>query len=102
MIGGKIYSTKRSTINENVDSKSLLSLIIKNQTKIRLDYNGQYFIDRDGKYFCYILNYFREKKLILPENFNELKHQRQCMVFGFTVSKLGLRSASSRLEQILV
>jgi len=72
-IGGQIYSTTRSTINKNVNSQSLLSLIIKNQTKFQLDNNGQYFIDRDGKYFCYILNYFREKKLILPENFNELK-----------------------------
>ncbi len=72
-IGGEIYSTKRSTINENVDSQSFLSLIIKNQTKIRVNQSGQYFIDRDGKYFCYILNYFREKKLRLPENFCELK-----------------------------
>ena len=65
-IGGQIFSTKRSTINENVDSKSLLSLIIKTP-------NDQYFIDRDGKSFSYILNYFREKKLILPENINEIK-----------------------------
>lgn len=72
-IGGQIHSTRRSTINENVDSQSLLSLIIKDQTKIQLDKNGHYFIDRDGKYFSYILNYFREKKLNLPENFNELK-----------------------------
>jgi len=72
-IGGQIYSTKRSTITENVDSKSLLSLIIKNQTKYQLNKNGEYFLDRDGKYFNYILNYFREKKLFLPENFHELK-----------------------------
>lgn len=72
-VGGKIYSTKRSTILDNVDSKSLLSLIIKNQTKYRLNKKGQYFIDRDGTYFCYILNYLRDKKLFLPNNFNELK-----------------------------
>jgi hypothetical protein len=72
-IGGQIYSTKRSTINENVDSQSYLSLIIKNQTKIQLDENSRYFIDRDGKYFSYILNYFRERKLLLPENFQEFK-----------------------------
>jgi hypothetical protein len=72
-IGGYIYSTRRSTIKENVDSQSLLSLIIKNQTKIEFDDNGRYFIDRDGKYFCYILNYFREKKIILPENSDELR-----------------------------
>jgi hypothetical protein len=72
-IGGQIYSTKRSTINNNVDSQAFLALIIKNQTKIQLDKNGRYFIDRDGKYFALILNYFREKKLLLPENFQELK-----------------------------
>ncbi|CAF3814602.1 unnamed protein product [Rotaria sp. Silwood1] len=72
-IGGHIYSTKRSTINDNVDSQSYLSLIIKNQTNIQVNNSGQYFIDRDGKHFSYILNYFREKKLILPENSNELK-----------------------------
>jgi hypothetical protein len=72
-IGGHIYSTTRSTINENVDCQSLLALIIRNQTATRLDTHGRYFIDRDGTYFRYILNYFRDKKLFLPENFTELK-----------------------------
>ena len=72
-IGGQIYSTTRSTINENVDYQSLLALIIRNQTNTRLDKDGHYFIDRDGTYFRYILNYFRDKQLFLPENFTELK-----------------------------
>jgi hypothetical protein len=72
-IGGQIYSTTRLTINENVDSQSLLALIIRNQTSTQLDHNGHYFLDRDGTYFRYILNYFRDKKLVLPENFTELK-----------------------------
>ena len=72
-IGGQIYSTTRLTINENVDSQSFLALIIRNQTTTQLDHNGYYFLDRDGTYFRYILNYFRDKKLILPENFTELK-----------------------------
>ncbi|CAF0998393.1 unnamed protein product [Adineta steineri] len=72
-IGGHIYSTTRLTINENVDSQSLLALIITNQTTTQLDHHGHYFIDRDGIYFRYILNYFRDKKLYLPENFTELK-----------------------------
>jgi hypothetical protein len=74
-IGGHIYSTTRSTINDNVDCQSYLALIIRNQTTTttQFDSHGHYFIDRDGTYFRYILNYFREKKLILPENFSELK-----------------------------
>jgi hypothetical protein len=51
----------------------MLALIIKNQTTTQLDNHGHYFIDRDGTYFRYILNYFRDKKLFLPENFTELK-----------------------------
>lgn len=66
-VGGQIYSTKRSTILENVDSKTFLSLLIKNKT------TNEYFLDRDGKYFSYILNYLRDKKLNLPKNFQELK-----------------------------
>jgi hypothetical protein len=31
-IGGHIYSTTRSTINDNVDCQSYLALIIRNQT----------------------------------------------------------------------
>ncbi|CAF1648760.1 unnamed protein product, partial [Adineta ricciae] len=72
-IGGHVYSTTRSTINENVDEQCLLALIIRNQTTTRLDHNGHYFIDRDGVYFRYILNYFRDHKLCLPEQFQELK-----------------------------
>ncbi|CAF1248415.1 unnamed protein product [Adineta ricciae] len=69
-IGGYCYTTKRSTINDNVDEQSYLALLIRKQTKTPY---GEYFIDRDGKYFRYILNYFREKMLLLPENFTELK-----------------------------
>ena len=72
-IGGQIYSTTRSTINTNVDHQSYLALVTRNQSNTPLDHQGYYFIDRDGTYFRYILNYFREKKLILPENFAELK-----------------------------
>ncbi|UJR15467.1 hypothetical protein I4U23_002410 [Adineta vaga] len=72
-IGGHIYSTTRSTINGNVDEQSFLALIIRNQTTTRLDHHGHYFIDRDGTYFRHILNYFRDQKLCLPENFQELK-----------------------------
>ena len=34
---------------------------------------GKYFIDRDGVLFRYILDYLRNKKLVLPENFQETK-----------------------------
>ena len=72
-IGGQIYSTKRSTIENNVDSQSHLALIIRNRTETNRDEHGRYFLDRDGNLFRYILNYFRDQQLVLPENFTELK-----------------------------
>jgi len=72
-IGGQIYSTNRATIDNNVDCQSYLALILRNPTATCLDLHGHIFIDRDGTYFRYILNYLREKKLYLPENFTELK-----------------------------
>lgn len=72
-IGGQIYSTSRSNILANVDGQSFLALIINNQSTIPFDDQGRVFLDRDGTYFRYILNYFRDQQLILPENFTELK-----------------------------
>lgn len=86
-IGGQIYSTTRSTIINNVDSQAYLALIIRNETNVPLDKHGHYFLDRDGTYFRYILNYFREKKLILPENFTELK-QLCCEAKFYQIDRL--------------
>jgi hypothetical protein len=33
---------------------------------------GAYFIDRDGELFAYVLDYLRNGKLLLPENFKVL------------------------------
>ena len=86
-IGGQIYSTNRSTITNNVDCQSYLARIIRNETTILRDEHGHYFLDRDGIYFRYILNYFREKKLILPENFTELK-QLCCEAKFYQIDRL--------------
>ena len=66
-IGGWKYSTKRSTLLDNVDKQTYFDLLIQkpNQT--------EYFIDRDGKSFSYIINSFRDKKIYLPDNLYELK-----------------------------
>ena len=41
------------------------------------DGGGSFFIDRDGKLFRYILNFLRNDKLTLPENFAELVQLRE-------------------------
>jgi hypothetical protein len=72
-IGGHIYTTLRSTIENNVDRQSFLSRIIDQQSDVPLDSCGRYFIDRNGEHFHYILNYFRYQKFDLPENIEQLK-----------------------------
>ena len=41
------------------------------------DGGGSFFIDRDGKLFRYILNFLRNDKLTLPENFAEVEQLRE-------------------------
>lgn len=58
-IGGVIYTTKLSTL---IGEKfSYFSKIFSNKDKIEKDKNGNYFIDRDGESFRYILNWLRDK-----------------------------------------
>lgn len=46
----------------------------------RLD-TGAYFIDRDGELFAYILDYLRNGKLLLPDNFKEIARLREETLF---------------------
>ena len=70
-VGGVFYTTSLSTLVKEPDS--LLSEIFNGKTKnaVVRDSKGKYFIDRDGVLFRYILDYLRNQKLILPENFHE-------------------------------
>jgi hypothetical protein len=56
-IGGKLYATTLETLRK--DSNSMLYAMFSGLYKVTKDGNGAYFIDRDGKYFRYILNYLR-------------------------------------------
>ncbi|KAM9319298.1 BTB/POZ domain-containing protein KCTD14 [Gastrophryne carolinensis] len=56
-IGGDIYTTTLGTLKKYQTSK--LYEMFNGQPKLRTDSEGRYFIDRDGKYFKYILEYLR-------------------------------------------
>lgn len=63
-VGGQWYATKRSTLNR-FHSEAL-------QQMLRYpDKDGNFFLDRDGKMFQYILGFFRDGKLCLPSDFSE-------------------------------
>ena len=78
-VGGVFYTTSHSTLVKEKDS--LLGQIFSGQCKasplILKDNKGKYFLDRDGVLFRYILDYLRNQKLVLPENFHEKERLKQ-------------------------
>lgn len=86
-VGGEIFSTKRSTIERNVDVDSRLSLIFQNRSETARDAQGRVFFDRDGNLFRLILNFLRDGKLILPEKFDEF-HQLKSEAEFYRIDRL--------------
>ncbi|CAF1371158.1 unnamed protein product [Adineta ricciae] len=74
-VGGVTYATTLGTLQQ-AESDSPLAIISRlNTAEIRTvfgrDSKNRVFIDRDGVLFRYILDYLRNQKLSLPENFAE-------------------------------
>lgn len=74
-VGGFVYTTSRTTIMSYQDS--MLARMCSGLMPTATDTNGRIFIDRDGPLFRYILNYLRDKRLNLPDNFAEYTQLRQ-------------------------
>uniref|UniRef100_A0A915KRE5 Potassium channel tetramerisation-type BTB domain-containing protein n=1 Tax=Romanomermis culicivorax TaxID=13658 RepID=A0A915KRE5_ROMCU len=72
-VGGTRYATTRKVLLK--DSKSRLADWFKNTNTNDLpkDDQNQYFIDRDGLLFRFILDFLRADVLILPDKFPERK-----------------------------
>ncbi|KAF8795445.1 BTB/POZ domain-containing protein KCTD16-like [Argiope bruennichi] len=68
-VGGVLYTTSLSTLTK--DTKCLLGQIFTGKEGIGKDAKGRYFVDRDGVLFRYVLDFLRNQKLVLPENFHE-------------------------------
>ena len=70
-VGGKFYSTSVLTLTK--EPESLLGRMFSGRQNVSKDQSGKYFIDRDGLLFRYILDYLRNKKLVLPDGFSEIR-----------------------------
>lgn len=64
-VGGTLYTTSLETLTKYPDS--LLAKMCNGSMASELEY----FIDRDGLMFRHILNFIRNSKLLLPENFGD-------------------------------
>lgn len=72
-VGGVIYATTLQTL---ISAKgSLFCALFGGETNelpsLTKDSAGRWFLDSDGVLFRYLLDYLRNKRLILPENFSE-------------------------------
>jgi len=70
-VGGFSYTTTIETIKRYPDS--LLCCMLEGSVDVVFDENGAFVIDRDGAVFRHIINFMRNEKLILPENFDEFE-----------------------------
>lgn len=84
-IGGVHYTTSLKTLTDSSDS-ILKQFFLGNGNHVaRQDNKGRYFIDRDGVLFRFILDYLRNDKLLLPENFYEKERlKNEADFFGLT------------------
>ena len=57
-VGGHIYTTSLLTLTK--DPESMLTAMFSGRHSITREADGSFFIDRDGTYFRYILNYLRD------------------------------------------
>ncbi|MFT7801357.1 BTB/POZ domain-containing protein KCTD6 isoform X1 [Arapaima gigas] len=69
-VGGHLYTTSLSTLQRYPDS-TLGAMFHGDLPSVR-DAQGNYFIDRDGPLFRYVLNFMRTSELTLPHNFKEM------------------------------
>jgi len=70
-VGGQHFTTSVQTLTK--DPNSMLAAMFSGRFDIKPSEDGTFFIDRDGTYFRFILNYLRNGELILPDEATFLK-----------------------------
>ena len=74
-VGGVTYATTLGTLQQAEPESPLAIISTLNTAEIKTifgrDSKNRIFIDRDGVLFRYILDFLRNKRLSLPENFAE-------------------------------
>jgi len=75
-VGGILYTTTLATLTKE-EGSLLHSMLSTDEASPMTDSKGRIFIDRDGALFRYILDYLRNERLLLPDNFQEVNRLRQ-------------------------
>ncbi|XP_069100792.1 BTB/POZ domain-containing protein KCTD16 [Pleurodeles waltl] len=72
-VGGQVYFTRHSTLTGIPHSLLWKMFTPKRDVLCELakDAKGRFFIDRDGFLFRYVLDFLRDKQVVLPDHFPE-------------------------------
>lgn len=93
-VGGQVYVTKRSTLVSVPDTTLHAMFTRLAPRELPRDSRGRFFIDRDGFLFRYILDFLRDRQLVLPEHFPErerLQREAEHFQLGELLRQLGPR-----------
>lgn len=79
-VGGKIFTTRLSTIKQFPASRLVRMLDGRDQEFKMV--GGQIFVDRDGVLFSFIIDFLRTRQLLLPSDFSDhLRLQREALFY---------------------
>ncbi|KAM4592500.1 BTB/POZ domain-containing protein KCTD12-like [Odontesthes bonariensis] len=93
-VGGQVYVTRLETLTA-VPASHLWAKFTQNApADLPKDSKGRFFFDRDGFLFRYILDYLRDRELLLPELFKERKRLQKEADF-FQLPELSRRLAAA-------
>ncbi|XP_041734701.2 BTB/POZ domain-containing protein KCTD12 [Coregonus clupeaformis] len=70
-VGGQVYVTRHATLVSVPNSLLWTMFRQRSPAELPKDSKGRYFFDRDGFLFRYILDYLRERDIVLPDFFKE-------------------------------
>ncbi|XP_025021060.1 BTB/POZ domain-containing protein KCTD12-like [Python bivittatus] len=90
-VGGQVYLTRHSTL-VSIPGSFLWELFTQQSAQsLARDSKGRFFVDRDGFLFRYILDFLRDRQLVLPEHFPERSRlQREAEFFKLPELAKGL------------
>ena len=89
-VGGTIFHTTYTTLSR--ERGSMLARMFGGEFRPAAEESGNYFIDRDGTHFRYILNYLRDGTVELPQD--EQLHKElliEATYYGLDIFVEGLR-----------
>ncbi|KAM9765091.1 BTB/POZ domain-containing protein KCTD12-like [Menidia menidia] len=92
-VGGQVYVTSLDTLTAVPNSLLWTKFTQSAPGQLAKDSKGRFFFDRDGFLFRYILDYLRDRELLLPEFFKERKRLRKEADF-FQLPELSRRLAA--------